>query len=77
MTILNKVHGKLVLPRYTNKDKGNWTGPEKKSKKKVGHYCGDLVKNPSLAMGSLNVPGQVVSCPVLQVFPSVKRAQQC
>lgn len=75
MTILNKVHGKLVLPRYSNKAKGNWTGQKKK--KKVGHYCGDLVKNPSLATGSFNDPGQVVSCPVLQFFLSVKSAQQC
>lgn len=58
------------------KTKGTGLDQKKKSKKKVGHYYGDLVKNPSLAMGSLNVPGQVVSCPVLQSFPSVKRAQQ-
>lgn len=60
------------------KPKGTRLGQKKKkSKKKVGQYCGDLLKNPSLTTGSLNDLRQVVSCPVLQFFPSVKRVQQC
>lgn len=62
MTILNKVLGKLVLGTPTM-PKG--IGLEEK-KKKVGHYSGDLAKNPGLATRPLNDPGQVVSCPVLQ-----------